>query len=214
VLGREGPPLTPSKRPHLAPGAGGVGDPSAGFSSRDTQLHASARRAYYVPTPTWRSAIEVPFEFPERMPRIVVFSGKALRRRESTPAAAILATQWVLEVAGMWCASARTKGYLCHLTASLVDRLVGLRLANVAGRADPDAHAYLSELLDLHQSLDWAAAGPYLARSFGGEHDKAARAFAHCDKRLVVGRIGPREGPRDPAYTYAAGVTSTSPPPE
>jgi len=40
---------------------------------------------------------------------------------------------------------------------------VELRLANVAEGADPDMHAYLSELLDLHQSLDWEAAGPCLA---------------------------------------------------
>jgi len=46
------------------------------------------------------------------MPRVVVFFRTALRRGESTPAAAILATQWVLEVAGVWHASARTKGYL------------------------------------------------------------------------------------------------------
>jgi len=63
-----------------------------------TQVHASARRAHYVPTPSWWSAMEVPFGFPARMPRIVAFFGTALRRGESTPAAAILATQWVLEV--------------------------------------------------------------------------------------------------------------------
>jgi len=63
-----------------------------------TQVHASARRAHYVPTPSWWSAMEVPFGFPARMPRIVAFFGTALRRGESTPAAAILATQWVLDV--------------------------------------------------------------------------------------------------------------------
>jgi len=34
-----------------------------------TQIHVSARRDYYVPTPTWWSALEVPYEFPARMPR-------------------------------------------------------------------------------------------------------------------------------------------------
>ena len=77
-----------------------------------TQIYASARRAYYVPTPTWWSAMEVLFGFPARMPRIVDYFSEALRRGESTPAAAILATQWVLEVAGVWYASARTKRYL------------------------------------------------------------------------------------------------------
>ena len=119
-----------------------------------THVHASARRAYYVPTPYWWSAMEVPLGFPARMPRIVTYFGTALRRGESTPAAAILATQWVLEVAGVWYASARTKGYLWHLPAGVVGRLVGLRLADVAEGAGPDSHAYLSELLDLHQSLD------------------------------------------------------------
>ena len=108
--------------------------------------------------------MEVPFGFPARMPRIVAYFGTALRRGESTPAAAILATQWVLEVVGVWGASARTKGYLWHLPAATVGRLMGLRLAKVAKGAGPHAHAYLSELLDLHQSLDWEAAGPYLAR--------------------------------------------------
>jgi len=42
----------------------------------------------------------------------VAYFGTALRCGESTPAAAILATQWVLEVAGVWYASARKKGYL------------------------------------------------------------------------------------------------------
>jgi len=57
----------------------------------------------------------------------------------------------VLEVPGVWYASARTKGYLWHLPAALVGRLVGLRLANVSEGSGPDAHAYRSELLDLHQ---------------------------------------------------------------
>jgi len=91
---------------------------------------------------------------------------------------------------------------------------VGLHLANVAEGADPDAHAYLSELLGPHQSLDWAAAGPYLDRQVRGEDDEAARAFIHCDKSLVGGRIGLREGLGDPVPPYAAGVTATSPPPE
>jgi len=177
-----------------------------------TQVHASTRRAYNVPTPSWWSAMEVPFGFPARMPRIVAYFGTALRRVESTPAAAILATQWVLEVVGLCYASARTKGYPWHLPAAVLGRLVGLRLANVAERADPDAHAYLRELLDLHQSLDWQAAGPYLDRPVGGEDGEAPRAFFHCDKRLVGGRIGLSEGPGELAYPYAAGVTATSPP--
>ena len=179
-----------------------------------TQVHVSARRDYYVPTPTWWSALEVPRGFPARMPRIVAYFGTVLRRGESTPAAAILATQWVLEVAGVWYASARTKGYLWHLPPGVVDSLVELHLANLAEGADPEAQAYLSELLDLHQSLDWEAAGPYLARRGGGEDDGTARAFVHCDKRLVEGRLGLQEGLGDPSYPYATGVTETSAPPE
>ena len=158
--------------------------------------------------------MEVPFGFPARMPRIVAYFRTALRRGESTPAAAILATQWVLEVTGVWYAFAYTKGYLWHLPAALVGRLVGLRLANVAEGSGPDAHAYLSELLDLHQLLDWEAAGPYLTRRVGGEEGEAPRAFVHCDTRLVAGCIGRREGLGDLAYTYAAGVMATSPTPD
>ena len=179
-----------------------------------TQIHVSARRDYYFPTSTWWSALEVPYGFPAKMPRVVAYFGTALRRGASTPAAAILATQWVLEVAGVWYASARTKRYLWHLPASLVDRLVGLHLANVAEGADPEAHAYLRDLLEFHQSLDWAAAGTYLSRRVGGEDGGAARAFVHCDKRLVDGRIGLHEGLGDTSYPYAAGLTATSAPPE
>ena len=91
---------------------------------------------------------------------------------------------------------------------------MGLHLSNVAEGAEPEAHAYLRDLLDLHQSLDWAAAGPYLARRVGGEDNGAAREFVHCDKRLVAGRIGLHEGMRDMSYPYAAGGTATSAPPE
>jgi len=91
---------------------------------------------------------------------------------------------------------------------------VEVHLANSAEGADPEAQAYLSELLDLHMSLDWAAAGPYGARRVDGEDDGAARAFFHCDKRLVEGRIGLHDGLGDPSYPYTAGVTATSAPPE
>jgi len=132
--------------------------------------------------------MEVPYGFPARMPRVVAYFGTALRLVDATSPAAILASQWVLEVAGVWYASARTRGYQWQLPASFVDRLVGLHLANVAEGADPEAHAYLSELLGLHQSLDWAAAGTYLARLVGGEDDGAARAFVHFDERLCSSR--------------------------
>jgi len=179
-----------------------------------TQVRVSARRAYYVLTPSWWSTLEVPFGVPARMPRIVAHFGTALRRGESTPAAAILAPQWVLDVTGVWYASACSEGYRWHLPAALVGRLVGLRLANVAEGAGQDAHAFLSELLDLHQALDLEAAGPYLALQVGGEEGKAPRAFVHCDKRLVAEHRGLRAGLGDPAYPYAAGVSATSPPPE
>jgi len=117
-------------------------------------------------------------------------------------------------VAEVWYASARTEWYLWHHRAGLVHRLVGLHLANVAERDDPEAHAYLSELLDHQQSLDWVATGPYLARRVGGEDDGAARALVHCNQRLVAGRVGFQEGLGDTSYPYAAGVTATSAPPE
>ena len=129
-----------------------------------TPIIISARRDYYVSTPTWWPVLEVRYGFPGRMPRVVAFFSTALRRGDFTPAAAILAPQWVLEVVRVWYASVRTRGNLWHLPAGFVDRLVELHLANLATGADPKAQAHLSELLDLHQLLDWAAAGPYLAR--------------------------------------------------
>jgi len=53
-----------------------------------------------------------------------------------------------------------------------------------------------------------------MARRAGGEDDGTPRAFFHCDKRLVEGRIGLHEGLGDPSYPYAAGVTATTAPPE
>ena len=91
---------------------------------------------------------------------------------------------------------------------------MGLHLSNVAEGAEPEAHAYLRDLLDLHQSLDWAAAGPKLARRVDGQDDEAAREFLHRDKSFVDCRIGLREGLSDTSYLYAANVTSTSAPPE
>jgi len=64
-----------------------------------TETHVSAPRDYYFPKPMWWSALEVTHGFPARVPRVVVYFGTALRWGESTPAAAILDTQWVLEVA-------------------------------------------------------------------------------------------------------------------
>jgi len=58
--------------------------------------------------------------------------------------------------------------------------------------------------------LDWEAAGPYLARRVGREEGKAPRAFVHCDKRLVGGRIGLREGLGVLAHLNAARVAATS----
>jgi len=100
----------------------------------------------------------------------------------------------VLAVAVLWFASARTKGYLWHLPAGLVDRLVGLHPANLAEGAGQEAVAYCRELVDLHQSFHRAAAGPYPAGRVGGEEEEAAWALVHCDKRLVHGRIRLREG--------------------
>jgi len=122
--------------------------------------------------------------------RVVAYFSIALHHGQSNPAAAILAAQWVLEVAGMRYASARTEGYLLHLPAAVVGRLVGLCPAAVAEGAGQDAHSYLSELLDLHQSLHWEAAWPYLACGVGREEGEAPRASVHCDTRLVAGRIG------------------------
>jgi len=52
-----------------------------------------------------------------------------------------------------------------------------------------EAHAYLSEVMKLHQSLDWSAACPYLARRVGGEDDGAARAFVHCENTSWRGAL-------------------------
>jgi len=97
-----------------------------------TQVHTSVREDYYVPVPAWWSLVEVAVGVPARPPRVVAYFATALRRGACTPAAAILATQWVTEVAGVWYAFARVKGYLWHLSPSLISLMAGLRSANWA----------------------------------------------------------------------------------
>ena len=95
-----------------------------------TQIDVSARGEHYVPMPSWWSVLEVSQGFSATFTRVVAYFGMALRREESIPAAAILATQWMLEEAKVWYDSALTKGYLWHLPAELVDRLVRLHPSN------------------------------------------------------------------------------------
>jgi len=45
-----------------------------------TQIHVSARRDYYLPTPSWWSVLEVSHGFPARVPRVVAYFRTALRR--------------------------------------------------------------------------------------------------------------------------------------
>jgi len=93
------PPYLGQRDPHLhhqdacterrVRGASGILVSAAQVAS--TQIHVSARRDYYVPTPTSWSALEAPHGFPSRVSRVVAYFGTALRRGDSTPAAAILA---------------------------------------------------------------------------------------------------------------------------
>ena len=177
-----------------------------------TQIHAPNRQDYYVPTPTWWPEVDKPHGFPARMPRIVAYFGTVLRRGETTPAAAILATQWVVEVAGVWYASVRTKGYLWHLSPRLVGHLV--RLRGLAEGPGPEAGSYYDALVALHESLDWEAVTPYVARQVvEDEEEGVPRAFVHGTKRLVGGRLALCEGLGDASYPYAPGVTPSTPPP-
>jgi len=64
-----------------------------------TQIDVSARREHYVPMPSLWSVLEVSQGFSATFSRVVAYFGMALRREESIPAAAILATQWMLEEA-------------------------------------------------------------------------------------------------------------------
>jgi len=64
-----------------------------------TQIHVLAQRDNTVPTPTWWFVLEKPHGIPARMPCVVAWFSVALCRGESTPAAAILALQWVFDVA-------------------------------------------------------------------------------------------------------------------
>ena len=214
VLGVRGLPLQATGRPHGAPGAGGVGHPGAGLSSGELPGPHLAAAGILSPEAVLVVGNGGALRVLGRMSRSVAYFGTTPRREESTPAAAILATQLVLEVMGVWYASALPERFLWYLPVAIVGRLMRLRLANVAEGADLDAHAYLSELLDLHQSFDREAAGPYLARRVGGKKCEAPQAFVYCNTRLWAGRIGLRVGLGDRAHPYSAGVMATSPPPD
>jgi len=109
VIGGEGLPLPPPGRPHRAPCAGGVGYSGECFSSRehpDPRLGASGLLCPDADVVVGDGgALRVPCEDA----RAVAYLGTALLRGDSTPAAAILSTQWVLEVAGVRYASARNQ---------------------------------------------------------------------------------------------------------
>jgi len=95
----------------------------------------------------------------------VAYFCKALLRAESTPAAAVQATQCTPEVARVWYASAWITAFLWHLPACVVECPVGLHLTNLA--KDQETHAYLIEVVDHHQSLTLAAACTFRAALAG-----------------------------------------------
>jgi len=67
----------------------------------------------YVFLPKWWKDVEVPTGFPAMLPRFFAYQSSRMRpNEEGHRLYAILATQWVFEVASVWVASLKSKGYL------------------------------------------------------------------------------------------------------
>ena len=75
--------------------------------------------------------------FPAMLPRFLAYYSSRMRQNEEGHRLyAILATQWVVEVASVWVASLKSKGYLWHLSNALVEGMCTLTPARLGDGRD------------------------------------------------------------------------------
>jgi len=129
---------------------------------------------------------------------------------------AILATDWVVEVARVWYSAVTHRGYLWRLPDVLIEGIDSLTPAWLGRGSEAQARALLVGMLFLHKLLASAELGPCLRqakRAEPGAEVDPDREFVHCAKTLVQRQLLLTEGLGSAAYPYAPGVDMSSPPP-
>jgi len=148
------------------------------------------RRRKYVVLPKWWQEMEVPMGFPAMLPGFLAYNLSRMRPiEEGHRLYAILATQWVVEVAPVWVASLKVKGYLWHLSNALVEGMCTLTPARLGDGRDGDYAELLEEMIILHNTLDWVSFQPFLRRTVAEGTDAATRGFVHCFCGLSKGEL-------------------------
>ncbi|GAB0490106.1 hypothetical protein MMPV_001338 [Pyropia vietnamensis] len=118
---------------------------------------------HYPVLPGWWESMEVPCGFPARIPLIVAYFASYLRGSGGHRAFAILASNWVVEVARGWYADVCRRGYLWHLPPSLVEGIETLGFPWLCyAEDDREAEEVLRAIVRLHNQLDWGALAPFL----------------------------------------------------
>jgi len=173
------------------------------------------RRGNHVVLPKWWKDVEVPMGFPAMLPRFLAYYSSRMRpNEEGQRLYSILATQWVVEVASVWVASLRTKGYLWHLFNALVEGMCTLTPARLGDGRDGDYAELLEEMIILHNSLDLVPIQPFFRRTATeGGAEATTRGFVHCFCGLSKGKLLLREGLGLDSYPYGPGIGAQSPPP-
>jgi len=158
--------------------------------------------------------MKVPMGFPAMLPRFFAYYSSRMRpNEEGHRLYAILATQWVVEVASVWVPSLKVKGYLWHLSNALVEGMCTHTPARLGDGRDGDYAELLDEMIILHNSLDWVSVQPFLRRTAAEGTDAATRGFVHCFCGLSKGKLFLREGLGVDSYPYGPGIGAQSPPP-
>jgi len=214
--------------PYLATGDPHVNHPSARHEyrwRRDERYLVSVfqvefprtrdyQRGKYVVLPKWWQDMEVPMGFPAMLPRFLAYYSSRMRpNEEGHRLFSILATQWVVEVASVWVASRKVKGYLWHLSNTLVEGMCTLTPALLGAGRDGNYAELLEEMIILHNSLDWVSVQPFLRRTAAKGTDAATRGFVHCFCGLSKGTLFLRAGLGVYSYPYCPGIGAQLPPP-
>ena len=173
------------------------------------------RRGNFVVLPKWWKDVEVPMGFPAMLPRFLAYYSSRMRpNEEGHRLYAILATQWVVEMASVWVASLESKGYLWHLSNALVEGLSTLTPALLGDGRDGDYAELLEEMIILHNSLDCVSVQPFRRRTATeGGTEATTRGFVHCLCGLSKGNVLLREGLGLDDYPYGPGIGAQSLPP-
>ncbi|GAB0498237.1 hypothetical protein MMPV_009578 [Pyropia vietnamensis] len=181
------------------------------------QVPQDKKTDHFPSVPGWWSEVEVPVGFPARVPLVVAYFGSYLMGPvEGHRAYATLATHWVVEVARAWYSDVIHRGYLWHLSTTLMEGIATLGVEWFTQGLGDQVSTTLVAMTALHNELDWENIKPYLRRSKrsepGAEMDPP-RDFVHCTRGAVQGNLLLCEGLGDPELPYAEGVYRTTPAP-